>query len=308
VGPVLVLQVFLFNFGGLLMTEQARYYAIRNVLLGILILNWGVALTKLLYGRFIGSASMVADGFHSLSDGASNIIGLIAISISVRPADVNHPYGHKKFESFASIAIALLLFIVSIDILRGAVDRLGKPVVPEVTISSFIVMAIVLLVNIIVVRFETRIGRRLNSDILTSDALHTLSDIFVSISVVITLVAVRLGAVWLDVVAAMVIAGLILKSGVEILLRSSDVLCDRIIVDPSVITDVVLSIPEVKGCHKIRTRGRKDDIHIDLHLLVADNMDVQNAHEIANQVEIALKKNIPGVSDVVVHVEPVTDI
>ena len=290
------------------MTEQARYYAIRNVLLGILILNWGVALTKLLYGRFIGSASMVADGFHSLSDGASNIIGLIAISISVRPADVNHPYGHKKFESFASIAIALLLFIVSIDILRGAVDRLGKPVVPEVTISSFIVMAIVLLVNIIVVRFETRIGRRLHSDILTSDALHTMSDIFVSISVVITLVAVRLGAVWLDVVAAMVIAGLILKSGVEILLRSSDVLCDRIIVDPSVITDVVLSIPEVKGCHKIRTRGRKDDIHIDLHLLVADNMDVQNAHEIANQVEIALKKNIPGVSDVVVHVEPVTDI
>lgn len=109
------------------MTEQARYYAIRNVLLGILILNWGVALTKLLYGRFIGSASMVADGFHSLSDGASNIIGLIAISISVRPADVNHPYGHKKFESFASIAIALLLFIVSIDILRGAVGRLGKP-------------------------------------------------------------------------------------------------------------------------------------------------------------------------------------
>ncbi|HHT10544.1 MAG TPA: cation diffusion facilitator family transporter [Atribacter sp.] len=290
------------------MTEQARYYAIRNVLLGILILNWGVALTKLLYGRFIGSASMVADGFHSLSDGASNIIGLIAISISVRPADVNHPYGHKKFESFASIAIALLLFIVSIDILRGAVGRLGKPVVPEVTISSFIVMAIVLLVNIIVVRFETRIGRRLHSDILTSDALHTMSDIFVSISVVITLVAVRLGAVWLDVVAAMVIAGLILKSGVEILLRSSDVLCDRIIVDPSVITDVVLSIPEVKGCHKIRTRGRKDDIHIDLHLLVADNMDVQNAHEIANQVEIALKKNIPGVSDVVVHVEPVTDI
>jgi cation diffusion facilitator family transporter len=282
VGPVLVLQVFLFNFGGLLMTEQARYYAIRNVLLGILILNWGVALTKLLYGRFIGSASMVADGFHSLSD--------------------------KKFESFASIAIALLLFIVSIDILRGAVGRLGKPVVPEVTISSFIVMAIVLLVNIIVVRFETRIGRRLHSDILTSDALHTMSDIFVSISVVITLVAVRLGAVWLDVVAAMVIAGLILKSGVEILLRSSDVLCDRIIVDPSVITDVVLSIPEVKGCHKIRTRGRKDDIHIDLHLLVADNMDVQNAHEIANQVEIALKKNIPGVSDVVVHVEPVTDI
>jgi len=290
------------------MTEQTRYYAIRNVLLGILLLNWGVALAKLLYGRFIGSASMVADGFHSLSDGASNIIGLIAISISVRPADVNHPYGHKKFESFASIAIALLLFIVSIDILRGAIDRLSKPVIPEVSPTSFIVMAIVLFVNIVVVSFETRIGRRLHSDILTSDALHTLSDIFVSISVVVTLIAVRLGVTWLDVVAAMVIAGLILKSGIEILLRSSDVLCDRVIVDPAVITDIVLSISEVKGCHKIRTRGRKDDIHIDLHLLVADHMDVQNAHEIANQVEDALKKNIPGVTDVVVHIEPVTEV
>ncbi len=290
------------------MTEQTRYYTIRNVLLGILLLNWGVALTKLLYGRYIGSASMVAYGFHSLSDGASNVIGLIAISISIRPADVNHPYGHKKFESFASIAIALLLFIVSIDILRGAIGRLSKPVIPEVTPTSFIVMAIVLLVNIIVVSFETRIGRRLNSDILTSDALHTLSDIFVSISVVITLIAVRLGVIWLDVVATMIIAGLILKSGIEILLRSSDVLCDRVIVDPAVITDIVLSIPEVKGCHKIRTRGRKDDIHIDLHLLVANNMDVQNAHIVASQVENTLKKNIPGISDVVVHIEPVTDI
>ncbi len=70
----------------------------------------------------------------------------------------------------------------------------------------------------------------------------------------------------------------------------------------------MLSIPEVKGCHKIRTRGRKDDIHIDLHLLVANNMDVQNAHIVASQVENTLKKNIPGISDVVVHIEPVTDI
>ena len=290
------------------MTEQTRYYTIRNVLLGILLLNWGVALTKLLYGKHIGSASMTADGFHSLSDGASNIIGLIAISISVRPADGNHPYGHKKFESFASIAIALLLFIVSIDILRGAIDRLSKPIIPEVTPSSFIVMGIVLFVNILVVSYENRIGRQLHSDILTSDALHTLSDIFVSISVVITLIAVRLGVTWLDGITAMVIAGLILKSGIQILLRSSDVLCDRIIIDPSVITHFVLSIPEVKGCHKIRTRGRKDDIHIDLHLLVDNNMDVQNAHEIANHVENTLKKNIPGVSDVVVHIEPATNI
>lgn len=290
------------------MTEQTRYYTIRNVLLGILLLNWGVALAKLLCGRYIGSASMVADGYHSLSDGASNIIGLIAISISVQPADGNHPYGHKKFESFASIAIALLLFIVSIDILREAFDRLSKPIIPDVTPSSFIIMAIVLFVNILVVSYETRIGKRLHSDILTSDALHTLSDIFVSLSVVMTLIAVRLGVTWLDVIAAIVIAGLILKSGIEILFRSSNVLCDRIIVDPSVITHFVLSIPEVKGCHKIRTRGRKDDIHIDLHLLVADNMNVQNAHIIANQVEDTLKKNIPGVSDVVVHIEPVTNI
>ena len=288
------------------MTDQTRYFSIRNVLLWILLLNWGVALTKLFYGRFIGSVSMVADGFHSLSDGASNIIGLIAISISVQPADVDHPYGHKKFESFASIVIALLLFIVSIDILQGAIGRFGKPVIPEVTTSSFVVMAIVIFINILVVIFETRIGRRLNSDILTSDALHTMSDIYVSISVAFTLVAVRLGVVWLDVAAAIVIAGLILKSGIQILLRSSNVLCDRIIIDPTVINKIVFSIPGIKGCHEIRTRGRKDDIHIDLHILVADNMEVQNAHEIANQVENALKKEIPGVSDVVVHIEPIT--
>ena len=288
------------------MTEQERYIQIRNVLLGILFLNWGVALAKIIYGRSIGSASMVADGFHSLSDGASNIIGLVGISISVRPADGDHPYGHKKYESFTAIAIALLLFIMGTEILRGAFSRLSNPIVPEVSLSSFGVMVITIIVNLLVVKFESKTGRRLESDILTSDALHTRSDIFVSLSVIITLVAVKLGVVWLDMVAAIVIAGLILRAGIQVLLRSSEVLCDRIIVDPSTITKIVVSIPGIQGCHKIRTRGRKDDIYIDLHMLVADKMPVEKAHELASQVETTLKKEIHGVSDIVVHIEPVT--
>ncbi len=287
------------------MTERERYIQIRNVLVGILFLNWGVALAKVFYGRSIGSASMVADGFHSLSDGASNIIGLVGISLSVRPADGDHPYGHKKYESFAAIAIAMLLFIVSIDILRGAFSRLSNPVIPEVTISSFVVMIVTIIINLIVVKSENAAGRRLESDILTSDALHTRSDIFVSLSVFATLIAVKFGVIWLDMMAAIIIAGLILRAGVEVLLRSSDVLCDRIMIDPATITERVLTIPGVQGCHQIRTRGRKDYIYIDLHVLVDDTMPVEKAHELANQVEDALKKDINGVSDVVVHVEPV---
>jgi len=105
----------------------------------------------------------------------------------------------------------MLLFIVSIDILRGAFGRLSEPVVPEVTSLSFMVMIVTVLVNGIVVKLETSVGRRLESDILISDALHTRSDIFVSLSVIVTLIAVKLGWVWLDMVAAIVIAGFFIE-------------------------------------------------------------------------------------------------
>src|SRR3989304_9676068 len=105
------------------LSPEERYLKIRRVLIYILFLNWGVAAAKLFYGWVTRSASMTADGFHSFSDGSSNIIGLIGIWIASRPTDENHPYGHKKFETLTSVGISVLLFLVCFNVVREGIFR-----------------------------------------------------------------------------------------------------------------------------------------------------------------------------------------
>jgi cation diffusion facilitator family transporter len=173
--------------------NQERYHKIKWVLITILILNWGVAGAKLFYGWLIRSASMTADGFHSFSDGSSNIIGLIGVWIASRPIDETHPYGHKKFETLTSIGISILLFLVCFNVVREGIHRFLNPVVPRINVSSFLVMGITLAINVAVMIYEKRTGLALKSDVLISDALHTRADILTSSSVILTFVGIQFG-------------------------------------------------------------------------------------------------------------------
>jgi len=289
------------------MDERIRYVALRRTLLYVLFCNLGVALAKVLYGKMAGVASVTADGFHSLSDGASNIIGLFGLAFAFRPADASHPYGHKKFETFASLGIAMLLFGAASEIIREVWTRLSTSHIPEIRTESFAIVAVTILVNTFVVFWEKSVGRKWRSDFLLADALHTQSDIFVSLGVFGTLVAVRLGLPWMDTLTALVIVGLIVRAGIAIIRESSRILCDANVLHPEAIAHVVREIPEVQGCHKIRTRGRADDIHLDLHVLVDEKMSVEEAHRISEEVEQVIKQKFNGVTDVTVHIEPTTE-
>jgi cation diffusion facilitator family transporter len=250
---------------------------------------------------------MTADGFHSFSDGASNLIGLFGIWIASRPIDRSHPYGHKKFETLTSVGISALLFLVCLNVVREGFLRLLHPVVPAVDINSFLVMGVTLGVNIVVMIYETRKGKALKSDILISDALHTRADIFTSCSVMATLVAVKLGYPVLDPIASLIIAIFIGYAAVHILQESSRVLSDGVAIRGEEIEKVVVSIKGVRECHKIRSRGRPDDIHIDLHVLVDPDMDVHKAHHLSYAIENKIKRDFLGVTDVVVHMEPLEE-
>ena len=143
------------------------------------------------------------------------------------------------------------------------------------------------------------------SDILISDSLHTKADIFTSLSVIVTLIAVKLGFPLVDPIVTIVISLFIAYAALGIIRQSSRVLCDTVaIVDVKKITDIVLGIKGVKTCHKIRSRGRPDDIKMDLHVQVEPDMHIDKAHKISYAIEEAIKKNIPEVTDVVVHIEP----
>ena len=167
-------------------------------------------------------------------------------------------------------------------------------------------MITTIIVNVFVFTYERKKSRELSSDILYADAEHTKSDIFVSASVIFTLLAIKAGfSVKIDTLVASVISVLIAKSGFDILRASSYVLCDKTaIVSDNILREVVMQIEGVKECHQIRTRGRSDDIHVDLHILVSPSMHVDAAHNITKDIERRIKKNIKGVSDVIVHVEP----
>jgi len=286
------------------MNSKERYQEIRRILIYVLILNWGVAAAKLFYGWLIRSASMTADGFHSFSDGASNIIGLLGIWVASRPVDQSHPYGHKKYETLTSVAISALLFLVCLNVVREGVIRFLHPVIPKVDVKSFLVMGVTLAINIAVMIYERKRGRALRSDILISDALHTRADILTSTSVIITLIGIKMGYPILDPIGSLIIAVFIGYAAVDILRESSRVLSDGVAIREGEIEQVVLNIKGVKEVHQIRSRGRPDDIHVDLHVLVDPEMHVHRAHHLSYAIENKIKRDFRGVTDVVVHMEP----
>jgi len=287
------------------LTVQEHYHSIRTILIIVLFLNWGVALAKIIYGLMTRCASITADGFHSLSDGASNLIGLAGIHFACQPVDEDHPYGHRKYETFFSLGIAGLLFLLTVGLIHESIERLRNPVTPFIDSKSFLIMIITMIINFLVMRYELKSGRLLKSDILISDSLHTKADIFISFSVIIALSLIKLGFPILDPIATIIIALFIAHAGYDIVKNSSKVLCDTAAIeDLKKIADTVLAIKGVKTYHKIRTRGRPDDIHVDLHVQVKRDMHVDEAHKISFAIEEALKKNIPEITDVVVHIEP----
>jgi len=285
--------------------SELRYQRIRHVLLLILALNWAVAAAKIIYGLTTRCASMTADGFHSLADGASNLIGLVGIIFCAQPIDEDHPYGHKKYETLFALGIAAFLGITAFNLAKEGILRLFSHSLPSIDSTSFVLMAVTILINIGVVRYETFWGKKLQSDILIADSLHTRADLLTSASVVISLVAVKLGYPIADPLASLLIAGFIGYSGWKIIKAESGILCDAIAIhDRKQIENIVLNIEGVKGCHKIRSRGRPDDIHLDLHIQLDPATRMDKAHQISYEIENAIKKEIPCVADVLVHLEP----
>ncbi|MBI4845126.1 MAG: cation transporter [Candidatus Omnitrophica bacterium] len=285
--------------------NSGHYQEIRRVLWLVLFLNWAVAGAKIIFGLFSRSASMMADGFHSFSDGASNIVGLAGIAFASRPKDDDHPYGHKKLETFFSLGIAFLLGVVCYELIEEGIRRLYNPEIPEVSIFSFIVMLGTMITNIAVMNYEQNKGRALQSDILVSDAKHTKADVLTSLSVIISLFAVKLGFPILDSIATLVIALFIAHAAYEIMKDGCRVLCDETVIkDTGKIEKVVLGVSGVKSCHGIRSRGRKDDVNLDLHIHLDPDLPFERTHQVSHEIERVIKANFSEVSDVIVHVEP----
>lgn len=282
---------------------DSRLAAVRRVLAAVLVLNLGVAAAKLAVGWWTGSLAMVADGFHSLTDTASNVVGLLGISMAARPPDSDHPYGHHKFETLSALFIGGFLALTAWEVLQSCFVRFRSGSIPEVTGWSFAVMVSTMAVNVAVSTWERRRAEELGSLILEADAAHTRSDVYVSLGVLVSLLGVHLGYPRLDLIAALVVTVVIARAAFRIVWESAEHLVDTAAVPPGKIRELALSVPEVEGIHKVRTRGRPEDGQADLHVQVRADLTIDEAHRIGHRVADVLRDEL-GLSDVVVHVEP----
>ncbi len=289
---------------GTRLTRVERDRGVNRVLWIVLGLNFLVAGLKLGFGFLAGSLSMMADGVHSTLDGSGNVVGLVGMKLARKAPDERHPYGHRKFEALAALAISIFLFITCYEIVTSVFGRFHDRHRMEVGILTFAVMIFTMGVNFVVTRYERRQGRRLRSMILLADSRHTQSDIFASIGVIISLVAALLRAPAVDLAVALGIAAFIAWSGYTIVNEAFSVLADAQMVDPDEVVRVATTVPGVTRAHRVRSRGLPDDIHVDLHLHVSPQMTIADGHELAHRVTQRIKDEFGGVSDVVVHVEP----
>lgn len=285
------------------LSERTR--SVKRVLWAVLFLNLGVAAAKYIYGSISGSAAMQADGIHSIFDSAGNVVGLIGISIATRPADESHPYGHAKFETYASIIIGLLLLLAAFEVGSSAIANLIKQqYAATVTPLSFVVMIVTLIINLGVTIYERKQGKLLKSEVLSADASHTLSDAMVSVGVIVGLILVSVGFPAADPIMALLVTLAILATAWDVFKHALATLSDTARIPEKEIYDEVLKLPGVKEAHRIRTRGTEGEVYLDLHVLVAPEMTVQAAHDLSEGVEETLKNTFPQVSEVLVHIEP----
>jgi cation diffusion facilitator family transporter len=277
---------------------------VRRVLIITLLLNIFVMVLKAIVGTLTGSLSLLADALHSITDSANNVLGLITSSFSSPLPDREHPYGHQKFEAVGALGIAAFLGIACFEILQSAIERIihgGKPV--KISGAELWILLLVLGINIFVAFYERRVGKRVGSPILIADATHTMSDIWVTISVIGGLIGVWMGYQWMDIVLAFPVAVMVFWSGWSVLKENLPWLVDEIAIAPEVIHKIALSVPGVVNCHDIASRGVVGrQVFIEMHLIV-DAPDVETAHHITEEVERLLEEKFKPVR-ILIHVEP----
>lgn len=277
---------------------------IKHILLKILLLNWLVAFAKIYVGLWSGSLSILADGLHSFFDGSSNIIGWFGVKLAERPKDFDHPYGHRKYEAFASLGILFLLALTIYEFGKSIVEKFFRPAAPEINLIIIAVLFGALGIDWLVAKYEYGEGRKLKSTILIADSLHTRSHIFTTSAVIIGAIGTKLGFPILDPLVAIFVLAMLGKLAYSIFNETSPILCDQAFIDTGKIQNIVKNFPEIRVAHQIRTRGDSSHIFLDMHISFDPNMALEKAHGISHDLKNKIQQEIPEIQDVVIHIEP----
>ncbi|MCK4840695.1 MAG: cation transporter [Methylococcales bacterium] len=274
------------------------------------LVNIFLTITKIGMGILGQSASLIADGIHSLSDLISDVFVIIAIKLGSREADHDHPYGHRRFETMATVLLGLGLVIVAGSIAWDAVERLLSPEKLLIPSRDTLAIAFVsILANEWLFHYTKRVGEITRSKLLLANAWHHRSDAFSSVIVLFGIGAVLLGYPFADAVAAVIVAIMIAKMGVSLVLESINELVDSSLPEDYIkeIRRVIKQTNGVQSIHLLRTRRMGEDAYIDAHIVVDSRISVSEGHMIGDVVRDNLTTEFDDVADVLVHIDPEDD-
>ncbi len=292
------------------LTHDERYSEARHVTLVGAVVDLLLGVAKIVVGFIGNSQALIADGVHSLSDLATDVIVLLAMKHGSRAADEEHPYGHGRIETLATVVLGVALLAVAIGIAYDASLRLLNPeLLPHPGWLALSVATISIVAKEAIYHYTMRVANRLNSQLLRANAWHSRSDAISSVVVVIGITGAMNGLPWLDAVAAIAVGAMVGKIGAELAWHSAQELIDRAM-EPEQVTKIraaILSVNGVEALHMLRTRRMANDGLVDVHILVDPKSSVSEGHLISERVRQAVMEKVDGITEVMVHIDPEDD-
>jgi cation diffusion facilitator family transporter len=277
---------------------------VRRVLRRLLVANLAVVVAKALAGWWAGSLAVLSDAVHSLTDAANNLVGIWLIQAAAKPPDREHPYGHAKLEPIGAFVVSAVMGVVAYEIGREAVLRLwaGATVSLALTPLTFAVMLGTLVVNLLVVWYERRAGHQLGSPFLLADAQHTLSDVYVTVGVLVGLVGMWFGWTWLDPVVSLAVVAAVGWGAYHVLVTAINELMDTAAVEDERLIALARQHPDVVEVRHVRSRGRGAYGFAELTLVFRHD-DLRRAHATSDLLETQIRQ-MYGLAHITIHLEP----
>jgi len=274
------------------------------------VVNVFLTLLKVGVGLWGHSAALIADGIHSLSDLLSDLLVIGAIKTGSREADYDHPYGHRRYETLATVLLGLGLLVIAGGMVWDISERLRhaeKLLLPDRNTLWGALISI--LAKEWLYHYTKRIGLKTRSNLLIANAWHHRSDAISSVVVLIGIIGVLAGYPYADAIAAVIVALMVGKIGVSLVLQSVNELVDTALPEEQVkaILKTIKTTHGVKGIHLLRTRQMGEDAYVDTHIVVDPRITVSEGHQIGDLVRDRLKNEFDDIQDVLVHVDPEDD-
>ncbi len=289
---------------------EKRYTAIRDVTLVGVVGNILLTIVKLIFGIIGHSQALIADGLHSLSDLISDGMILIAARYSSLDADTDHPYGHARFETLATVAVGGLLLLVAGGMLIEATRRLfDSALLWQPTAWSLAIAVLSILIKEALYQYTIYVAKQVRSPMLQANAWHHRSDAISSVIVLIGVAGSMAGVQWLDAVAAIGVSLMIAQIGWSLSREGVTELVDTGLERQQLaeIRKIIQSVEGVHTLHELRTRKMGANALVDVHILVNPRISVSEGHQIGDQVRTRLITKIEEITDVLVHVDPEND-